>query len=137
MFNGSGKLGFPEAVLFAFALGCDVVSVGREALLSIGCIQAQRCHTNHCPTGITTHNRWLVRGVDPVLKSSYEILTGRDQLDVPGGVMWYLTSNLDEALGPQLPSILNRLGADGWEVAGIGDLAFSKRPEIILKKLMD
>jgi glutamate synthase (ferredoxin) len=70
VFNGSGKLGFPDAALFAFVLGCDVVSVGREALLSIGCIQAQRCHTNHCPTGITTHNRWLVRGVDPVLKSS-------------------------------------------------------------------
>jgi len=70
VFNGSGKLGFPEAALFAFALGCDLVSVGREALLSIGCIQAQRCHTNHCPTGITTHNRWLVRGLDPTLKSS-------------------------------------------------------------------
>src|SRR5262245_61898411 len=70
VFNGSGKLGFPEAALFAFVLGCDVVSVGREALLSIGCIQAQRCHTNHCPTGITTHNRWLIRGVDPTLKSS-------------------------------------------------------------------
>jgi glutamate synthase (ferredoxin) len=70
VFNGSGKLGFPEAALFAFALGCDVISVGREAMLSIGCIQAQRCHTNHCPTGITTHNRWLVRGLDPKLKSS-------------------------------------------------------------------
>ena len=56
--------------LFAFALGCDMINVGREALLSIGCIQAQRCHTNHCPTGITTHNWWLVRGVDPTLKSA-------------------------------------------------------------------
>jgi glutamate synthase (ferredoxin) len=70
VFVGSGKLGFPEAALFAFALGCDVIAVGREALLSIGCIQAQRCHTNHCPTGITTHNRWLIRGVDPTLKSA-------------------------------------------------------------------
>jgi len=70
VFVGSGKLGFPETALFAFALGCDMIAVGREALLSIGCIQAQRCHTNHCPTGITTQNRWLVRGVDPVLKSS-------------------------------------------------------------------
>jgi len=70
VFNGSGKLGFPEAALFAFALGCDLISIGREALLAIGCIQAQRCHTNHCPTGITTHNKWLIRGVDPELKSS-------------------------------------------------------------------
>ena len=69
VFIGSGKLGLPEAALFAFALGCDLIAVGREALLSIGCIQAQRCHTNHCPTGITTQNRWLIRGVDPGLKS--------------------------------------------------------------------
>jgi glutamate synthase (ferredoxin) len=70
VFNGSGKLGFPEAAVFAFALGCDLISIGREALLAIGCIQAQRCHTNRCPTGITTHNKWLIRGIDPELKSS-------------------------------------------------------------------
>jgi glutamate synthase domain-containing protein 2 len=70
VFLGSGKLGFPDAALFAFALGCDMIAVGREAMLAIGCIQAQRCHTNHCPTGVTTQNRWLVRGVDPALKSA-------------------------------------------------------------------
>jgi hypothetical protein len=69
VFIGSGKLGFPDAAIMAFALGCDMVNVGREALLSIGCIQALRCHTNHCPTGITTQNAWLSRGLDPTLKS--------------------------------------------------------------------
>jgi glutamate synthase domain-containing protein 2 len=69
VFIGSGKLGFPEMALLAFALGCDAINVGREAMLAIGCIQAQRCHTGHCPTGVTTHNRWLVRGLDPSLKS--------------------------------------------------------------------
>jgi glutamate synthase domain-containing protein 2 len=66
---GSGKLGFPETALLAFGLGCDMISVAREALLALGCIQAQRCHTNHCPTGIATQNRWLARGLDPTLKS--------------------------------------------------------------------
>ena len=66
---GSGKLGFPEEALLAFALGCDLVAVGREALFALGCIQAQRCHTNHCPTGVATQNRWLSRGLDPTLKS--------------------------------------------------------------------
>ncbi len=70
VFIGSGKLGFPDAALFAFALGCDLVNVGREALLAIGCIQALRCHTNHCPTGVATQNAWLARGVDPTLKSA-------------------------------------------------------------------
>ncbi|MEE8522498.1 MAG: FMN-binding glutamate synthase family protein [Thermoanaerobaculia bacterium] len=70
VFVGSGKLGFPEASVLAFALGCDLVAVGREALLAIGCIQAQRCHTGRCPTGVTTHNRWLTRGLDPSSKAA-------------------------------------------------------------------
>ena len=69
VFIGSGKLGFPETALVAFALGCDMINVGREALLSIGCIQALRCHTNTCPTGITTQSPWLTHGLDPELKS--------------------------------------------------------------------
>ena len=70
VFVGSGKLGFPETALLAIGLGCDLVNVAREAMLSIGCIQAQRCHTGHCPTGVATQNRWLMRGLDPTLKSA-------------------------------------------------------------------
>ncbi len=70
VFNGAGKLGFPIESLVAFALGCDIVSVAREAMLAVGCIQAQRCHDGHCPTGVATQNAWLVRGLDPTLKSA-------------------------------------------------------------------
>jgi glutamate synthase (ferredoxin) len=70
VFIGSGKLGFPESALLAFALGCDMINVAREAMMSIGCIQALRCHTGHCPTGVATQNRWLMRGLDPTLKSA-------------------------------------------------------------------
>jgi glutamate synthase domain-containing protein 2 len=70
LFIGSGKLGFPEAAVFAFALGCDAINVGREPMMAIGCIQAQQCHTNHCPTGVATHHPWLVRGVDPTSKAA-------------------------------------------------------------------
>ena len=47
-----------------------MINVGREAMLSIGCIQAQRCHTGHCPTGVATQHPWLMRGLDPTLKSA-------------------------------------------------------------------
>ena len=70
MLGGSGKLGFPEQAVLAFALGCDLIHVGREAMLAIGCIQAQRCHTGHCPAGVATHNKWLMHGLDPTLKSA-------------------------------------------------------------------
>ncbi|MFE0589933.1 FMN-binding glutamate synthase family protein [Micromonospora echinospora] len=69
VFAGAGKLGLPDNAIVAFALGCDMVNVGREAMLAIGCIQAQKCHTDTCPTGVATQNRWLARGLDPALKS--------------------------------------------------------------------
>jgi len=38
-------------------------------MLAIGCIQAQKCHTDTCPTGVATQNAWLAHGLDPELKS--------------------------------------------------------------------
>jgi glutamate synthase domain-containing protein 2 len=69
VFVGGGKLGLPDNAVVAFALGCDLVHVAREAMLAIGCIQAQRCHTDTCPTGVATQNAWLAHGLDPALKS--------------------------------------------------------------------
>ncbi|MGV3758392.1 MAG: FMN-binding glutamate synthase family protein [Actinomycetota bacterium] len=68
-FIGSGKLGLPDNAVVALALGADLVNVGREAMFSIGCIQAQRCHNDRCPTGVATQNRWLTGGLDPTEKS--------------------------------------------------------------------
>ena len=68
-FVGSGKLGLPDSAIMAFSMGVDVINVGRESMLSIGCIQAQICHTNRCPSGVATQNKWLQGGIDPALKS--------------------------------------------------------------------
>tara|TARA_R110002049_G_scaffold309289_2_gene520232 strand:+ start:4257 stop:5813 length:1557 start_codon:yes stop_codon:yes gene_type:complete len=69
VFIGSGKLGFPAKAAMAFAMGADCINVAREAMMSIGCIQAQICHTNRCPSGVATQNKWLQNGIDPTLKS--------------------------------------------------------------------
>ncbi|WP_046757568.1 FMN-binding glutamate synthase family protein [Kordia jejudonensis] len=69
VFVGSGKLGFPAKAAMAFAMGVDCINVAREAMMSIGCIQAKVCHTNKCPTGIATQSKWLQSGIDPTLKS--------------------------------------------------------------------
>lgn len=61
---GSGKLGFPDRAVMAFAMGCDMVAIGREAMLSIGCIQSRNCHTGRCPSGVATMNDWRQRGLD-------------------------------------------------------------------------
>jgi glutamate synthase (ferredoxin) len=70
VFVGAGKLGFPETATLAMGLGCDLIAVGREAMLAIGCVQAQRCHSGHCPTGVATQGKWLMRGLDPTHKAS-------------------------------------------------------------------
>ncbi len=65
----SGKLGLPDRATMAFAMGADIINVAREAMLSIGCIQAQICHTNHCPSGVATQNKWLQKGIHVPQKS--------------------------------------------------------------------
>jgi glutamate synthase domain-containing protein 2 len=69
VFIGAGKLGLPDNAVVAFGLGADMVNVGREAMLAVGCIQAKTCHTGNCPTGVATQNAWLSHGLDPDLKA--------------------------------------------------------------------
>ena len=69
VFIGSGRLGFPAKAAMAFAMGVDVINVAREAMMSIGCIQAQVCHTNRCPSGVATQSKWLQSGIHVPLKS--------------------------------------------------------------------
>ncbi len=65
----SGKLITPSMVAWALASGADFVNSARGFMFSLGCIQAMQCHKNTCPTGITTHNPKLQRGLDPTEKS--------------------------------------------------------------------
>ena len=70
VFGGAGKLGFAPDAALALAMGVDMIGVAREAMLAVGCIQAQECHTGHCPTGVATQQKWLVRGLDPTDKAA-------------------------------------------------------------------
>lgn len=60
---GSGKLVTPAEVAWALCVGADFVVSARGFMFSLGCIQALQCNRNTCPTGITTHNRRLQRGL--------------------------------------------------------------------------
>lgn len=65
----SGKMITPADVAWALAIGADFVVSARGFMFSLGCIQAMQCNKNTCPTGITTHNKDLQRGLDPADKS--------------------------------------------------------------------
>lgn len=65
----SGKLVTPSEVAWALATGADFVNSARGFMFSLGCIQALKCNKNTCPTGITTHNKRLQKGLNPADKS--------------------------------------------------------------------
>ncbi len=66
----SGKLVTPEEVAWALCVGADFVTSARGFMFALGCIQALQCNKNTCPTGITTHNPKLQRGLDPTDKAT-------------------------------------------------------------------
>ncbi len=65
----SGKLVTPADIAWAYCAGADVVVTARGFMFALGCIQALKCNKNTCPTGITTHDRRLQRGLDPANKA--------------------------------------------------------------------
>ncbi|MGJ3195344.1 FMN-binding glutamate synthase family protein [Peribacillus frigoritolerans] len=59
----SGKLTSPDKVAVALAMGADLVNIARGFMISVGCIMAEICHTNHCPAGVATTDSKLQEGL--------------------------------------------------------------------------
>lgn len=65
----SGKLITPADVAWALCIGADFINSARGFMFALGCIQALQCNRNTCPTGITTHDKKLQRGLVPGVKA--------------------------------------------------------------------
>ena len=61
----SGKMITSSEVAWALCAGANFVQSARGFMFALGCIQALKCNTNRCPTGITTHDKSLQKGLDP------------------------------------------------------------------------
>ena len=59
----SGKIISGYSILKAVALGADICNSARGFMFSLGCIQALRCNTNTCPTGVATQDKMLMKGL--------------------------------------------------------------------------
>lgn len=59
----SGKLVTSARAAWALCVGADFINTARGFMFSLGCIQALRCQTNTCPTGIATHSHRLQRAL--------------------------------------------------------------------------
>ena len=70
------RLGCAGKVVSAFdiarmmALGADWCNAARGYMFALGCIQAQSCHTGHCPTGVTTQDLRRQRALVPEDKAT-------------------------------------------------------------------
>ena len=65
----SGKLITPSEAAWALCVGADFIVSARGYMMALGCIQALQCNKNTCPTGITTHDKRLQKGLDPTDKA--------------------------------------------------------------------
>ncbi|MGX5175155.1 FMN-binding glutamate synthase family protein [Aliikangiella sp. IMCC44653] len=65
----SGKMINPADVAWALCVGADFVNCARGFMFALGCIQAMQCNKNTCPTGVTTHDKKLQRGLVVTEKS--------------------------------------------------------------------
>ena len=65
----SGKMINPSDAAWALCVGADFINSARGFMFALGCIQALQCNKNTCPTGVTTHDKKLQRGLDPTDKA--------------------------------------------------------------------
>ncbi|MDE2009427.1 MAG: FMN-binding glutamate synthase family protein [Candidatus Omnitrophica bacterium] len=59
----SGKINSGFGIIKHMVMGADLCYSSRGMMLALGCIQALKCNTNHCPTGVATQDASLVRGL--------------------------------------------------------------------------
>ncbi len=99
--GAAGKLVTAFDIAHAFALGADWANSARGFMFAVGCIQAQACHTNHCPVGVATQDKLRMRALDVTDKServanfhrntmkALAEMAGAAGLDDPSGFMPY------------------------------------------------
>jgi len=87
---GSGKVYNGFSLVRTLALGADICNSARSMMFALGCIQALKCNSNTCPTGITTQNPLLESGLDVADKSrrvaNFHKATVHAALEIVGAV---------------------------------------------------
>lgn len=87
---GSGKTVSGFDMLIKIALGADTINAARTMLFSLGCIQAVRCNTNTCPTGVATQNAERYRAIDVEMRqhrvANFQAATVKSLLDLVGAM---------------------------------------------------
>ncbi len=110
----SGKCITPYEVAWALAMGADFVNSARGFMFALGCIQALQCNRNTCPTGVTTHDPRLQRGLVVTDKAERVAHYARN--------LMYEVGVIAHACGVREPRELRR-----WHARVVGDDGLSRR----------
>ncbi len=118
----SGRVTAGFGMVHHMALGADAIYSARGMMMSLGCIQALKCDSNHCPVGITTHDPGLTVGLVPGEKSqrvasyhrntvkSLSQIIGVMGLDHPSELRpWHIMHRLDTIQSAHFGRIYNFL----------------------------
>ncbi|MGA7135947.1 MAG: FMN-binding glutamate synthase family protein [Mycobacterium sp.] len=62
--GASGKVATANDIVKRLIQGADYTNSARSMMMAAGCIQSQRCHTNHCPVGVATQDPYRARALD-------------------------------------------------------------------------
>jgi len=60
----SGQTASGFDMLEKLLVGANIVNAARAFMMAVGCVQAQSCNTNHCPTGVATQDPGRSRAID-------------------------------------------------------------------------
>lgn len=86
----SGKVSSGFDLVKRLSLGADACYAARSMMMAIGCIQALKCNTNHCPVGVATHKKYLMAGLVPedkaVRAASYHTETVESVSEILGAM---------------------------------------------------
>ncbi len=96
----SGKLYSPDQIAIALSLGADCINIARGLMISVGCIQALKCHTNECPVGVATTDEYLQNAL-VVNEKKYRVLNY--MITLRAGL-----NSLSAAAGIKSPTEFNR-----------------------------
>jgi glutamate synthase domain-containing protein 2 len=107
----SGKMINPSGVAAALCVGADCVNSARGFMFALGCIQALQCNKNTCPTGITTHNEELQRGLVPESKA--------ERVASYASNLMHEVEVIAHSCGVMEPRLLNRSHAQIINEAGV------------------
>jgi glutamate synthase domain-containing protein 2 len=103
--GASGKVTSGFDIVRRIIQGADFTLAARAMMFAVGCIQAMKCHTNHCPTGVATQDPGLARALH--VPDKIDRVANFQKAAVASAAQMVASMGL-ESFGELQPAMLNR-----------------------------